>query len=253
MGVCLCSHQEGKTEVGLVLSQAAAETLGRLCDAFHPREVGGYLLGSREISLVVSDVLGCPNYSQTPDSQFQFGDAGKYFADVFGKSVGKELLGHFHSHPNGSIPSAPDVEACGRGLWLWVCHHAHGEHTFFAADNFLNLEVTIQANPQESRQPFISVGRLNLGDVWLNQWGKLDGDNKILRLLELDEKARRAYLAVLQLPKDKWQNRVSVFKVGEFLNVSTRTAREWLKECQNKGLVKRGYGSRGRFDSVELV
>jgi proteasome lid subunit RPN8/RPN11 len=239
--------------MGLVLDESARFKLERLCDSLHPNEVGGYLLGTQEIGVVVSDVCGIPNYSKTPGQQFQFGDSSHYYGDVAAKSVAKEVVGKFHSHPNGTIPSEGDMKACGGGIWLWVCHRAHGEHSFFAAEDFVNLEVTIQTSPQESHQPFLSMSRLNVGDLWINQWGKLDGNPKILRLLELDEKPRRAYLAFLQAPKDQNTKRASVYEIAKILNVSNRKARELLVICINRGLLKRGYGYRGRMDRVEAA
>ena len=81
-------------------------------------EVCGLLFGTSE---EVVHAVKCTNVADHPATGFEIDPAALIAAHKAARAGGPELVGHYHSHPNGSSePSARDAEsAMGDGaLWL---------------------------------------------------------------------------------------------------------------------------------------
>lgn len=225
----------------LMLEPEARFKLERLCDHRHPQEVGGKLLGYFEGNdALVKDIFGVPNNSDQPNSRYKSYSPYQYFLPLYEKMVQLESFGSFHSHPNGTIPSEADMKSCS-GLNLWVIHHRIGEHTFAASKDYQHLEVIMLNEPQERRVGGFRGNKFFLGDLEIDEFGRLLGDNKSLELLKLPDKTRRAYLKFLQL-KDGWGD-VQTKEIATALNSTPQTVRRWLKKASSLIKISR-YGVR---------
>jgi proteasome lid subunit RPN8/RPN11 len=83
-------------------------------------EICGLLIGRDDH---VAQVLPCPNVAADPRRRFEIDPAALITAHRQARAAGSSVLGHYHSHPNGSpIPSACDAaEAAPDGaVWLIV-------------------------------------------------------------------------------------------------------------------------------------
>lgn len=211
--------------------------LERLCDSKHPEEVGGKLLGIQEGNdVIVKDVFAIPNASNSRTTRYKEYSPCQYFLPLYEKMVMLTKIGNFHSHPNGTIPSEGDMKACP-GLNLWVIHHRRGEHTFTASKNYEHLEVVLLNEPHEKSVAGFRGGQFFLGDLEIDSFGRLIGNEKSLALLNLPDKTRRAYIKFLQL-KDRG-GYVETKQLAEALNVTVQTVRNWLKKARK--LVKTEY------------
>ena len=227
----------------LALEPLARFKLERLCDAQHPEEVGGKLLGiSEDNTTIVKDVFGIPNVAENRRSHYQEYSPAQYFLPLYERMVNLRSFGNFHSHPNGTIPSEGDMRACP-GLNLWVIHHQKGEHTFTASYDYKHMEVLLLNEQQERRVSEFRGNRFFLGDVEIDRFGRLMADATSMELLKLPEKTRIAYQAFLQV-KDRWHE-VETKVLAKALNWGHPTVRKWLKKA-NKLVKLTRYGVRQR-------
>ena len=81
------------------------------------REVCGLLLGDAE---AITDVRPAANVADDPARAFEVDPRVLFAALRAAREGGAKVIGHYHSHPNGSAaPSARDAEAAEPG-WLWM-------------------------------------------------------------------------------------------------------------------------------------
>lgn len=218
----------------LLIEPLARFKLERLCDYKHPQEVGGKLLGQHiNGAAVVKDIFAIPNSSQEPNRNYSSYSPYEYFLPLYEKMVSLQSFGQFHSHPNGTIPSESDMRACN-GLNLWVIHHRIGEHTFAGSKDYQHLEVILLNEVQEKRVIGFRGNRFFLGDIEVDDFGRIITDEKTLELLQLPEKTRKAFIKFLQY-KDRW-GEVETKVLAEALNVTNQTVRKWLRKASK--LVK---------------
>ena len=226
----------------LLIDPQARFKLERLCDYMYPQEVGGKLLGCIEGSdVILQDIFAVPNSAEQKNGHYLEYSPYKYFLPLYLKMVQLENLGNFHSHPNGTIPSEQDMKVCS-GLNLWVIHHNRGEHTFTGAKNYEHLETILLNEAQEIRIGGFRGNKYFLGDLEVDNFGRLLGDNDSLELLKLPYKTRRAYLKFLQLNSGSasW-SRVQLKDLAIALNSTPTTVRKWLKNASNLIKISR-YG-----------
>lgn len=108
----------------LEVTSGAIATLREEAAKAHPRECCGLLLGQGG-RLV--EVRPCANVHADPLTHFEIDPAALIAAHRAARSGGPELLGYYHSHPNGHpLPSATDCEhAAGDGaVWAIVAQDA---------------------------------------------------------------------------------------------------------------------------------
>lgn len=229
-----------------VLDVDARFQLERLCDCVHPAECGGYLLGSTidnyNVALVKA-VFPIPNISKTPNTEYRLHDWGDYWGKLYHHSSGLDILGDFHSHPNGTIPSSQDMEAHrDNDLHIWVVHHGKGLHTFMASKGLDHLSLELASQPlKETETPRMLDGSFNLGDLSVDDRGVLRGSDVSIELLKLGEKQRRVIVAILAIGgRNNRYNRISANEIAKFLKVSLQTVHNWsILLVQNSILTKK--------------
>jgi proteasome lid subunit RPN8/RPN11 len=126
------------------VTSAALCALRDAAQAAHPREACGLLLGEGRR---ITEACETRNVHTEPATHFEIDPQALIDAHRAARSGGPQVLGYFHSHPNGAaVPSATD-RACAAGdgrIWAIV---AGGDVTFwrdgeagFAALSFARIE-----------------------------------------------------------------------------------------------------------------
>jgi len=112
------------SERGAVLAQAARETMLEFARAAFPREACGLLLGDRKRIEAATQAI---NVHPEPLRHFEIDPASLIAAHKAAREGGPQVLGYWHSHPNGlAAPSETDrVHATGDGrVWAIVANGA---------------------------------------------------------------------------------------------------------------------------------
>jgi len=165
----------------ILLDSKAKLKLETLCDAKHPEEVGGYLLGYKYLEdTIIRDIFPVPNVEEGNKKYRTYREHswGGYWCNLYASSIGLYKQGKFHSHPNGTIPSVRDIDACS-DLWIWVIHHKMGQHTFIAARNSQNREIVYLKQPEEAIfTPHFVGEKFYLGIPIVNFLGKIELDEQ---------------------------------------------------------------------------
>jgi proteasome lid subunit RPN8/RPN11 len=213
--------------------------LERLCDAKWPEEVGGELLGRvADGNIYILDCLPVPNVSTRPRDRYLPYEGTRYFLPLFLKTTGLEHVGSWHSHCDGTIPSEKDMITCP-GVHMWIVHHQNGHHTYFASKNYVHVEVELLNETPRLRGCTFKAGRLILGEVGVNESGKIVGDGTSLMMWCLPEQTRAAYVVALKCRGDSPD--VPIQNIASELGVSVRTARGWLKPAAGLVELRRGF------------
>lgn len=239
------------TNPTLLLPSSVSTKLSGLCDAQYPCEVGGFLLGTTDLNYSVQDIFPVINTSQNARREFREHPWGSAWAGLYAKMMGVTVIGRLHSHPNGTIVSENDMRACGHELHLWVIHHGIGNHTYFASLNLRHIDVVLETVELKPRRVTLMGGRLHLGDVYLEQSGRFEATALAGRLLRLDEKSRRVYMAALAVPPNpgRVDNFVTYHELAVIVSSTADTVREWMKPCIKQGLV---VGYHGGVKAVRI-
>lgn len=100
-----------------VSSDVLKELLGD-AEAAHPRECCGILLGD---GLAITAIQPAGNVHPNPESHFEIDPQALVDAHRGARQGGAQVLGYYHSHPNGlARPSATDeAMTTGQGL-VWA-------------------------------------------------------------------------------------------------------------------------------------
>ncbi|MBS3928161.1 MAG: M67 family metallopeptidase [Sphingomonadales bacterium] len=104
----------------LEVTSGATATLLKEATQAHPRECCGLLLGEHG---VVREARPCANVHPQPERHFEIDPAALIAAHRAARSGALQVLGYYHSHPNGRAePSAEDrAQASGDGrVWAIV-------------------------------------------------------------------------------------------------------------------------------------
>jgi len=112
------------SERGAVLAQAARETMLEFARAAFPREACGLLLGEGG---QIRAATFAPNVHPEPLRHFEIDPAALISAHKAAREGGPQVLGYWHSHPNGlAAPSDVDrAHASGEGrVWAIVANGA---------------------------------------------------------------------------------------------------------------------------------
>lgn len=229
----------------VILDANARFKLERLCDAIYPQECGGTLFGPQTSETIwVTDIFPIANIAENKNNTFKEHGWGDYWRDLYVVANNCSRLGSFHSHPNGTIPSEQDMRAYNDSdLHLWIVHHNKGEHTFQASIGLTHVDLDLAAMPvKEMIKPELTDNGFRLGEVMIDQHGRLVMDNISSRLMKLNEKQRVTYLAVLKT-KDKWNNFYTK-DLADKLNLSRPTTNQRLRALVQAKLVRRSYKDR---------
>ena len=99
------------------IGRAILHTLSDAAKAAPDREICGLLFGSRER---IERAEPADNVAEQPGDMFEIDPRALFAALRAERAGGDRLIGHYHSHPNGSaFPSPRDLAAAERGkYWL---------------------------------------------------------------------------------------------------------------------------------------
>jgi len=100
------------------------------CAAVDPhREVCGLLLGS---GARILDVRETRNVATDPTSRFEIDPGVLFSAHRAARMGGHQVLGHYHSHPQGPVsPSPCDAEMASEERLFWLICDAQGRHALW--------------------------------------------------------------------------------------------------------------------------
>lgn len=223
----------------IILDPTARFKLERLCDGLHPQEVGGTLFGSQTTETIwVNDIFPVANIADNKNTTYKEHSWGNYWRDLYGIANNLKWLGTFHSHPNGTIPSEQDMRAYNdSNLHLWVVHHAKGEHTFQASIGLNHANLELAAMPlREILTPELTEYGFRLGEVSIDEHGRLQLDELSEKLLKLDEKHRIAYITLFKL-----KNQYDEFYINDLihkLNLTKATVSKRLNFLAKQKLIR---------------
>jgi len=135
-------------------------TLAQLLDAAHAtpdREVCGLLFGTAER---IDHAEPAANIADCPQDSFEIDPVALFAALRRERAGGPRLIGHYHSHPNGSAePSPRDLAAAEPGkLWMIIgggavrLWHA-GPDGFREVQMILNRDCASVAQPSKASLP----------------------------------------------------------------------------------------------------
>ena len=106
--------------MGVVIASELLAAIVAQAQAFPDREICGLLLGDGD---AVAEARPCRNVHPAPTTHFEIDASQLLAAHRAGRSGGRTVVGHYHSHPSGDAgPSATDAaDAAPDGsLWLIV-------------------------------------------------------------------------------------------------------------------------------------
>lgn len=234
----------------VILEPEARFKLERLCDAVHPQECGGALLGPQTSEIVwIKDIFPVPNVSENDkNNNYKEHSWGSYWRDLYCYSNKASWLGTFHSHPNGTIPSEQDMRAYNdSNLHLWIVHHNRGEHTFQASIGLThcNLELAPLTCREVAKVELTDSG-FRLGDIFIDEHGRLITDSISNKLLELSAKDRVTYFSTLKIA-DKWRQFYTK-DLATKLNVTKPTTNNRLKALTKAKLIRKSYRDRWEIE-----
>lgn len=106
----------------VMLSSALHAQLLAQAQAALPKECCGLLLGSGS---TIDRITPAPNVSDTPERAFEIDPATLIAAERAMRRGGDNIIGYYHSHPNGRAEPSPHdaaAAACDGRLWLVIAH-----------------------------------------------------------------------------------------------------------------------------------
>lgn len=109
----------------IAVAKSVIDTLLAEAEAAAPRECCGLLLG--DVAITTAQPIA--NVAAAPEWYFEIDPAGLLAAHKAARNGGRQVLGYYHSHPNGrAAPSAEDsARAAGDGrVWAIVATGAIG-------------------------------------------------------------------------------------------------------------------------------
>jgi proteasome lid subunit RPN8/RPN11 len=124
------------------ISRAAHAQILAEATASPAREVCGLLLGDGE---EIKTALPCPNVAADPACTFEIDPQTLIAAHKSARTGGPNILGCYHSHPNGRAePSETDRAMAEDNGWVWAIV-AGGDVTFWRVegDGFVGVSVEI--------------------------------------------------------------------------------------------------------------
>jgi desampylase len=97
-------------------------------------EICGVLVGRRSPRLVVDTLIPARNLHPTPQSHFLLDAHTLLHADAQARNTGAQIIGFYHSHPNGSaLPSPQDRRDAWPGYVYLIVALEHGSARYICA------------------------------------------------------------------------------------------------------------------------
>lgn len=122
----------------LILPSELAQQIRRHCEAAYPHEACGLLIGTRLGGVI--EVIPSENLSETPEKAFEIDPALIIKYQKKARAGHNQLIGHYHSHPDGEAePSPRDQQQSYDPDLTWVIVEVRAGTALgmraFAADN----------------------------------------------------------------------------------------------------------------------
>lgn len=100
------------------LTPTAHTTILKAAEEAHPNEACGLLLGT---GTQIETALPAANVHPEPQRHFEIDPAALIAAHKAARAGGPQVLGYFHSHPNGlARPSATDAASASSDGRIWA-------------------------------------------------------------------------------------------------------------------------------------
>ncbi|KIL96979.1 hypothetical protein CCC_01772 [Paramagnetospirillum magnetotacticum MS-1] len=115
----------------LVLTAQQMASIAAAAEAAWPGEGCGLLIGKGRRVVTVTQVMNAENLLKSEgNDRFELDPAARFAAERAVRGTDRRVIGHWHSHPDGSAkPSATDMAQAWEPdmIWLIVGTAAHGE------------------------------------------------------------------------------------------------------------------------------
>jgi len=201
------------------------------------RELGGFFFGSEG---KFKAFLPCPNFSQTPYRQFNYG-SGRYFAEEFSKMLGFPIVADMHTHPDGTVVSARDLDYLKSGYPYHVVIADMGESfRWFVLDRKGREVGIVESDEELEKLAFFfaeETGLRDLGRAFLTPSGELlITTDKGRCFLQLDEDALKVYEALASY-KPRWK-RPSKKELRELTGLSLTRLNRALSKLKETSLLE---------------
>jgi len=127
-----------------MIVEIAGETLNallRMAAAVPDREICGLLFGSERR---IDRVEPADNVASGPQDTFEIDPKALFAALRAERAGGARMIGHYHSHPNGSaVPSARDAEAAEPGKFWLILGGGAARLWLAASDGFTEVQMIV--------------------------------------------------------------------------------------------------------------
>ena len=108
----------------LILPSELEQQIRRHCEAAYPHEACGLLIGSGQ---KVTAVVASANLSDSPENSFEIDPALIIKYQKKARAGGGQLIGHYHSHPDGKAePSDRDQQQTYDPDLIWLIVEVRG-------------------------------------------------------------------------------------------------------------------------------
>jgi proteasome lid subunit RPN8/RPN11 len=205
-------------------------------------EYGGFILGT---PLRFESFYPVPNRSNDPRREFHVPTDWEAFVDIFAEAIGKGVVGHFHTHPDHSIPSGQDIKAGeywfrkvtymiliapnkeGNKTTWWILDKNHEVQEIAETDRELEDASLLLAR---------RYGFADLGHVLMDSDGALRTTGEMARVLLADGDARTLYARLVSNGK-----RIKRGEAAKIAGMSEDRARKAFNVLHGAGFLKDEY------------
>jgi proteasome lid subunit RPN8/RPN11 len=106
----------------LVLSAEQMADIASAAEAAWPAEGCGLLIGTGKRVIRVTHVMAADNLLKNQgNDRFELDPAARFAAERLARATGQRVVGHWHSHPDGSArPSATDMAQAWEPDLVWL-------------------------------------------------------------------------------------------------------------------------------------
>jgi proteasome lid subunit RPN8/RPN11 len=130
----------------LAIPEALRAQIAREAEAAFPRECCGLIEGRREAAQAIATALHPMRNIAVADDRFEIDPAQHIALLRTLRGTGHEILGCYHSHPNGRTePSARDREAAADADFIWLIRAAELRGFVWNGAAFAAIELTLPA------------------------------------------------------------------------------------------------------------
>lgn len=179
----------------MIFPTAVRELAEKWLRAKSPQEAGGIFLGNSDR---LSFFLPLPNVQSTSRQSYNYAPEAFVVARALATLAGSEVMGHLHSHPDGTVPSEADLrflQSAGFPIMLIAGLHAD-RIDWWAIDKSGKPIPLLESDEKAELVSLLLAGRLGLADlgrVMRTPKGELLTETEAGRFLRFDEEACRVW------------------------------------------------------------